>query len=292
MSQSFCFCTLAVGRRYRTHARQLAEDIQKYAPGAYFFILTDKPAEFSVFPHVLAYKHQLESVRGYHDKRIVIEKAITKFETCLFLDSDVRILGPVPTDINFPPGLTGRFGCQILKHNKYDKVRPSLSLIETISKPLNLQLEDVIWLHECMFAVRRQEDLEEQFFRHWKVLAYYFQMNGIYGSEGNVMGLAAATAGLNASFQRTDPFPFFKDNIEKERIKEGKSTLEEKAAYFQAHRDIEFPSRGLIQKVTNKVRQQVSFYYRLAEMNVAAAKDIDLQTLHSLLYQSEAYNRS
>ena len=37
-----CFCTLALGKRYRSHAFLLAEDIEKHSPGIYLIVLTDK----------------------------------------------------------------------------------------------------------------------------------------------------------------------------------------------------------------------------------------------------------
>lgn len=278
MIQQICFCTLAVGRRYRAHARLLAADIQKYAPDIPFVVLTDRPTEFESFSNVLAYKHHLHSVEGYHDKRLVIEAAIAHFETCLFLDSDVRILGPISIDIDFPPGLTGRFGCSILKHNKHNKVRPALPFIENAAKILHLDLDKVIWLHEFMFAVRRQKGLEKKFLHYWKVLEYYFQMNGIYSGEGDVMGLSAAAAGFNVGFNRIDCFPFFKDNIEKEQIKVGKSTLEDKIAYFKAHQAIEYPQRGLTRKAIEKIHSKMSFHYRLEKLKMDATKDLDFQT--------------
>ena len=294
MSKRFCFCTLAVGGRYRAHAQLLAADIQRYAPDIPLIVLTDRPDEFIDFPHVLAHRHYLKSVLGYHDKLHVIEVAIATFETCIFLDSDVRILGPVPTDMDYPPGLTGRFGCSILKHNKHSKVRPALPLIEAAGEKFNLDLKTVIWLHECMFVVRRQRGLEKQFLHHWKVLAYYFQMNHIYNGEGNVMGLAAAISNFNTEFKREDTFPFFKDVIEKERIKKGKSALDINSPWFRTHHTIEYPHRNLREKVTTKLNQQLGFYYRWTKMYVAALQNTEFHALNTTLNQyqlSTAFSR-
>lgn len=65
MAEKFCFCTLAVGNRYRTHARMLAKDIQQHAPDSTFVVLTDRPSDFAEFAHVMAFKHRLQSVKGY-----------------------------------------------------------------------------------------------------------------------------------------------------------------------------------------------------------------------------------
>lgn len=39
----FCFCTLALGKKYRALALLLAKDIEKYSPHTSFVILTDNP---------------------------------------------------------------------------------------------------------------------------------------------------------------------------------------------------------------------------------------------------------
>lgn len=288
MSESFCFGTLAVGPRYRAHAQLLAADIQEYAPNKTLVILTDKLDEFKQFSHVLAYKHHIESVKGYYDKSFVIENALANFETCLFLDSDLRILGPVPEYMDFAPGLTGRFGCPILKHNKNLRKGPGLPLIETVGKGFKLDFDKVSWLHECFFAVRRQEGLEKRFFHYWKLLGYYFQTKGVYSGVGNIMGLAAAIAEFSVEFKRDDFFPFFKDCIEKFNIKEGKSTWENKAAYFKAHQDIEYPSRGLVGKITHKISSQIGCYSRLAQIYWSASQDEDFKKLKTILRNYES----
>jgi len=42
----FCFCTLAISKKYRQYAKKLAKDIEKYSPGTKFVILTDKLKDF------------------------------------------------------------------------------------------------------------------------------------------------------------------------------------------------------------------------------------------------------
>ena len=52
MSKRLCFCTLAVGSRYRAHAQLLAADIQRDAPDIPLSVLTERTDEFIDFPHV------------------------------------------------------------------------------------------------------------------------------------------------------------------------------------------------------------------------------------------------
>ncbi len=274
MSKHYCFCTLAVGRRYRAHAQLLAADLQKYAPETVLILLSDRPQEFKHCSNVCAFSHRLQSVKGYHDKRFVLEKALTLFESCIFVDADVRVLGPIPQDISFTPGLVPRYGCGIVKHTSGSKIRPSFAPVQTVAKALQLNLRDVYWFHEFMFLCSRQKGKEREFFELWQSIAAYFESQGIYDGEGNVMGLAAAKVGFDITFHRNDFFPCFKDVIQKERIKEGKASAEAMKAEFETHRAIEYPTgRLLITKIIDKARHQTSFYYRLLRAKINFAKD-------------------
>lgn len=266
MPKNYCFCSLAVGKRYRLHAQMLAEDLQKHAPGIPFVVLTDKPKDFRDLDNVQAYPHRLQSVKGYHDKRFVLEKALERFDTCIFVDSDIRALGPVDENLAFPPGLVARYGCGIIKHNSTDKSRPAFSQIQSVADALRLNLEDVLWFHEFMFLFSKQQGKEKAFFRHWESIAHYFEQNGIYDGEGNVMGLAAAVSGLDIHFHRSDFFPCFKDNIQKEKIKQGQADPDAMVDEFKLHHAIEYPRRSLVQKVTDKVQSKAAFYRRLIEL--------------------------
>ena len=269
MSKQYCFCTLAVGKRYRIHAKMLAADIREHAPGIPFIILTDRPQEFESVPNVLAYLHRLQSVKGYHDKRVVLEKAITRFDSCVFVDADIRILETVPKTLPFSAGIVARYGCSIIKHNSADKVRAGFELIKAGATALNLNLENVYWFHEFMFLFSKQQGKEKAFFDCWRSLSYEFEMNGIYAGEGNVMGLAAAATGLNINFHRSDFFPCFKDSIQKENVRTGKADPKAMADEFKIHRSIEYPERSLVQKVAEKLQVKSGFYHRLAKLKLS-----------------------
>lgn len=279
MSQKFCFCTLAVGERYRTHARMLAKDIQQHAQNTALCVLTDKPESFKEFPHVLAFKHRLQSVKGYHDKRFVLEKALSLFESCMFLDSDVRIIDAVVKEMNSPPGITARAGCDLLRHIANMKNPKEIEVIEEVAEKLNIDLQKVQWFHEFMFAMRGQDGLEKNFFQLWQTISYLFEMRGIYHGEGYAMGLAAAKVGMNIAFDRKDKFAFFKDNIERIRIKKGQSNFQEKQIYFDIHKNIEYRNRSRLQKISDKLIQKAVLSYRLLRLRKVARKDSDFHKL-------------
>ncbi len=280
-SETFCFCTLAIGDRYRIHAQILAQDIQDHMPNRPFLILTDRPEAFKQFPHVLAFKHQIQSIKGYHDKRFVLEKALSQFESCLFLDSDVRVLGPM-MDVDadsqnaqrpWNPGITARAGTGLANHMKNMNDPKILNVIHQVAKTLEIDLQTVQWLHEFMFAMTREDGLEQEFFELWQTLSYLFESQGIYGGESFSIGLAAAKVGMNFDFMRDDMFPFFKDNIEWVRVKNGQSNLQDKQPYFDSHAAIEHPRRSTLWKIRNKLTQKAVFYFRLIRLQMWMRQD-------------------
>lgn len=272
-SEKFCFCTLAVGDRYRAHVKMLAQDIQTHMPSTTLCILSDQPEQFKNFPHVLVFKHHLQSVKGYHDKRFVLEKALSLFESCMFLDSDVRLLGPLVEEMNWSPGITARAGTDLVKHIQNIKNPKEIEVIKAAGKKLNIDLQQVKWLHEFMFVMKRQNGLEGEFFELWQTISYFFEMQEIYHGEGYAMGLAAARIGMTFDFFREDKFPFFKDNIERVRIQNGQAIIQEKQIYFDIHKQIEYPKRSLWEKINNKLSKQVVFYYQLFRLRVFIKKD-------------------
>ncbi|NET09151.1 MAG: hypothetical protein F6K16_31505 [Symploca sp. SIO2B6] len=279
MTDQFCFCTLAVGSRYRAHAHLLAKDIQTHSPNTSFVVLTDEPDEFRAYSHVLPLKHILRSVKGYHDKRFVIEKALEHSDACMYLDSDVRILGPVPTTMEWSPGITARTGCNILKHNTQDNQRGEFSIIQKVANKLGIELTETAWFHEFMFTVKKKAGAEVEFLKTWQTISYFFELNGYYDGEGNVMGLAAAKSGLPIQFDSSDRFPFFKDNIEKIRIKHGQSNQDEKQIYFDIHREIEYPKRSTWKKILRKIIGRIIFGYRWLRLRYFVVQDSSFSEL-------------
>jgi hypothetical protein len=128
-----------------------------------------------------------------------------------------------------------------------------------------------------MFTVKKQAGAELDFLKLWETISYFFQFQGVYDGEGNVMGLAAAKAGLTVRFDSDDRFPFFKDNIERVRVEQGQSKLEEKEPYFAAHRQIEFPKRSMFEKVINRLKKKVVFTYRSMRLKAFAKNDVTFQ---------------
>lgn len=272
---NFCFCTLATGKRYRTHAKILANDIQKHSPGTQFIVLTDKPIEFQEYSNIQVFYHKTQSIKGYHDKVFVLQKALELYDTCIFLDSDVRILGTVPADMEFLPGITARTGCNIIKHNSSGNnlKQKNLPLILELGQKLSINLEKTGWIHEFMFAFKKDNGKELEFFRLWLEISKIFEKKGIYNSEGSIIGLSAAASGLTIRYDSHDRFPFFKDLIERVRIQKGQSKASEKQYLFDIQNRIEYPQGSVWKKGVDKLTQQVVFFSRLLRLKFQSIQE-------------------
>ncbi|MGV0027485.1 hypothetical protein [Phormidesmis priestleyi] len=91
-SKDFCFCTLALGKKYRILAKQLAENLSTYSPETSLVVLSDRPQDFQNCQNVLAFKHHQQGVLYcFNDKRFVLAKALEYFEAAVHIDADTQI---------------------------------------------------------------------------------------------------------------------------------------------------------------------------------------------------------
>ncbi|NJL39063.1 MAG: hypothetical protein HC899_21665 [Leptolyngbyaceae cyanobacterium SM1_4_3] len=270
-TKNFCFGTLALGQKYRSLALDLTSDIQQYSPNTIFLVLTDQPSDFDHYAHVLAIKHRQQGVYPYHDKRFVISEAIARFETCIFIDADMRILGQVPDDMDWNTGITARTGSSIIKHK--GKKKRDFELISKAADKLELHLEGVKFVHEFLFTVKRSAGREIEFLEHWDAIAAFFELNGFYAGEGNAIGLAAAKAELAVQFDSEDRFPFFKDRIEKVRISKGQADPAEKLAYFARQQALEHPKLPETEKQFLLWSKRVEKVYRILRLRLTTLRN-------------------
>ncbi|MBD2563461.1 MULTISPECIES: hypothetical protein [Nostoc] len=282
----FCFCTLACGKNYRDLALLLAKDIEKFSPNTSFVILTDYPNDFSQQPNVLAFKHRQQSIKFYHDKRFVIAKGLSLFNSCIFIDADMRILAPVP---QYPkwistPGITAR-GCEnmpkkyakVLAGNPDAKLLKEFKVAKKAASKLNLELENehLNFVYEYLFAVTKDSGKEIEFLKQWEILASYCELNGLYDSEGNAIGLAAAKAGLPVRWSTMEGISFFKNRIEFVRIKKGESKMEDMAIYFEQQTKLEYPKRFIWQKTILKIAKLIKYLYNFLRLRILTLKNFD-----------------
>jgi uncharacterized C2H2 Zn-finger protein len=276
-----------LGRRYRSHAFLLAQDIAKHSPETSPVILTDKPQEFKKYLNVLAFKHQQQSLGCYHDKRFVIAKALSLFDTCIFVDADIRILDDLPQDRKWLSGVTARSCTSIIQHNKIyiDSVNEAskakrtrdLEILDKLAKKLDLDLADtnLQFVMEMLFVVTRENGKEIEFLKYWDTIALYCELNGFYGAEGYAIGLAAAKAGLPVIWDEMEDLVYFKDWVEQQKIKKGKANPETTVIYFQQHEAIEYHKNSLLQKLKRRLDKIMGYYYRFLCLKIATLSNFN-----------------
>lgn len=268
----FCFCTLALGENYCNLAIELANDLKEYAPTTSLIVLTDRPQKFSKVTNVLAFQHRQQSIGCYHDKRFAIAKGLSMFKSCIFIDADMRILAPLPNNLSWQPGVTARITWHnILKHNKN---KSEINILDKIAKKLNLNLEDITFVHECLFVVTKDEGRELEFLKNWEKIAAFCELNKFYRGEGHTIGLAAAQAGMEI---RTDSMPqikFFKDKLELNKIKSGKTQKSEVDIYLEKQKELEYPNKSILFKLINKITRIIMYLYRSLRLRFFTMIDI------------------
>jgi hypothetical protein len=80
-----CFCTLALGKRYRDMALGIAGSLEEYCRGVRLVVLTDRPGDFAGSGNVRAFKHRQTGVlHPYQDKRFVLMRGLEAADTAIF----------------------------------------------------------------------------------------------------------------------------------------------------------------------------------------------------------------
>ncbi|MEH2380701.1 MAG: hypothetical protein V7K27_17765 [Nostoc sp.] len=281
LESKFCFCTLALGKKYRALASLLAQDIETYSPHTSLVILTDKPQEFSKHSQVLAFQHEQQGIKCYHDKRFVIAKALTLFNSCIFIDSDMRILAPVPEDMQWllAPGISARACMDMTEkiakgettNNK--KFQREIEGVKEAIKILNLDsdCENIKFVHEYLFSVTKEAEKEIEFLKQWEMLAKYFELNGVYEGEGNAIGLAAYKAGLPVRWSDMSGISFFNNKIEMVKIQKGQSSMNEMSLYFEEHGRIISSQLSILRKFISKLGEAIMHLYRVIKFRVVTS---------------------
>jgi hypothetical protein len=197
--QNYCFCTLALRKKYRLLTQQLANDLAKYAPAKSFVVLTDEPTDFKNYANVLAFKHKQRGIlHCYHDKSLVMELALSRFDAAIYIDADTTVLSPLPDTLTWQPGITAGHCENLVAHvTRYTPDR--LKHIQKVASHLNINLEDSPYIGESLFIIARDEGREIEYLKYWAKIGRYLELRGIHAGSGNAMGLAAAKVGWNVA---------------------------------------------------------------------------------------------
>ncbi len=248
-SKNFCFCTLAFNSPYRDMSKELAHDLEKYAPGIKIVIGTDKVSDFKDCQNVISYHQKQQGIlHCYNDKRFVLEFALSQFDIAIFIDADTRIYEPIPTEIDDFPGIQGTHK-NLREH--ITKYRPDrLSLAEKVAKKLGINFDDVSYFGESIIMVSNQDNQAKIFLKNWGKIGRYLELNGIHSGEGIAIGMAAFQVGWPA-----------KKNQDWDTLN-----------YIARHIDA---SRMVQKTAWEKLQQRLGYHYRLNKERLLALKDFD-----------------
>ncbi|BAY39105.1 hypothetical protein NIES2111_34550 [Nostoc sp. NIES-2111] len=194
-SQNYCFCTLALRKKYRLLTQHLANDLAKYAPGKMLVVYTDLPEDFRNYSNVVAFKHYQRGIlHCYNDKSLVIKTALSQFNAAVYIDADTEIVSPIPDTLQWRPGITAGHCENLIGHiSKYTPER--LPHIRQVAKNLNINLETSNYIGESLFIIARDGGKEIEYLKYWEKIGRYLELRGIHAGEGNTMGLASAKVG-------------------------------------------------------------------------------------------------
>jgi hypothetical protein len=208
--------------------------------------LTDHPEFFADLKNVLPLKHQFGGVRAcYHDKRHVIAAVLDRYDVCIFLDSDCRLIEAinfqeiikaqsfilVPSARNLWEKLSGELN-EKQRANAVNSAKRRVSLLQRVASELNVTLQEVTFVQEIFFVVNKQFGDHAKFLRYWDYAARYLTLRLFEFSEGSSIGICAAAAGCHVQDMANIPSWLFKDLFQDHRNKSQKQidTCEKMAA--------------------------------------------------------------
>lgn len=278
--KDFCICTYVAGNTYRSLVKNLIGDLAKYAPEIPFIIYTDKPQEFNHYSNVLVFGHKRQGILYYHERRFAIQKALSMFKSCMYIDSDVRICAPIPQR-EWLPGITARSCTSMIKHfqERINKTNPpsvsatqKFEFFQKMAKKLDVDIdtEKVSWINEFLFVVTRDSGREEDFLKNWEKISLYAEVNGLHKHPAYAMGLAATKANFEVRHDVMEGVDFFDDRIEKIRISKGQASSKDKLEYFETQKKIENPRYSILKKIVKKVNKFVEYLYHSMRLKVTA----------------------
>ena len=250
---NFCFCGLALGLKYRSCARDLAHDLEKYHPNTYYLILTDNAADFADLDNVIAINHRQNSVMfPYHDRRFAIEESLSRFDMTIQIDTDVRILKPLV----FSEELSGLKGIvansySLSKHlGQYQS--DIIDIYRNVAKRLEIDFEQATYIGEFIFAVGKDNGKEKEFIDNWGKIGRYLELHRVHGADGPAIGLAAAKTGFPV-YASQWPWTVESEFVDHLKFSSGKNKIDK--------------------STVEKLKFRLAYHYRLNKSRLLALKD-------------------
>lgn len=250
--KNFCFCTLALGQRYRDITKELVKDLETNAPGISLVIYTQQPNDFSSHKNVIAFKHHQQGIlHCYNDKRVLCQKAISLFPVAICIDADTRVLESLPEDIEWKPGITGWHKNLVEHVSKYRA--SSLPILQKLADKLNIYDESFNssgWIGEALFIIVRDNGKEIEFLETWGKISKYAELRGMHAGEGSLMGLAATKVGWVINSEAWQKISRVTQHWDASRSKP-------KATYW------------------DRLQKRIGYHYRLNKSRIMALRDFE-----------------
>ena len=252
-TQNFCFSTLAFNEKYRLMAKQISQELQKYAPEIVLIVGTDNPKDFNNLSNVIAFElHQKGILHCYHDKRFVVEKALSMYDVAIQIDADINIVDFPPQNLDYLPSIIGGTEENMINHvQKYTPER--LIHIEKVASKLGLDLSKAQYIGESLMIFSRDNGKEKDFLHYWGEIGTYLELKGIHAGSGNAIGLAALKIGW--TIERNQDW----ETIHKLAVHFDASQKIKKSSWEQLQRRLAYHYR--LNKTRLKALGNFSFYY-------------------------------
>lgn len=255
MDKNYCFCGLAMGKKYREYAASLSADLDRHHPGVKYVLLTDKVRDFKGLLNVIPIGHiQKSALFPYHDRRFALKEALSRFDIAIQIDTDVKINKP----LMFPGGLLSSNGMLARTENLGEhlmKYQPeNLKIYEDVARKVGIQVNDAPYIGEFIFSMAKDNNREKDFFMYWEKIAVYLDLHKIGGADGPAIGLAAKKSGLAVTHSEWPAL------VEKE---------------FVAHYKGTSGRGGRPRSFMERLSLRLGYHWRLNKARILALKDFD-----------------
>ncbi len=197
INNNFCFCGLALGKKYRDCAVNVGKDLAKYHPGIQYVILTDRAEDFKQSSNIIPIQHSQDSIMfPYHDRRLVIKIALETYDMTIQIDTDIKFKKQLllPSEILQVKGVTGNI--KNLKQHLSKWQPDNLYHYQKVAEKLDIDFDNAPYLGEFVFAVSRFQGIETDWIEQWGKIGRYLELHKIHGADGPAIGLAMLKSGM------------------------------------------------------------------------------------------------
>ncbi|NES02121.1 MAG: hypothetical protein F6K22_04295 [Okeania sp. SIO2F4] len=197
------------------------------------------------------------------------------YNSCIFVDADIRISEKLPEYLEFSPGILAFSSCSMIKFMTKKNDRPNIrnkkywlnqEIITKVANYWQINLEKAKFVQEYFFTVTKNEKFDD-FLKTWEILAGYFELKSIYAGEGNIIGLAAAKAEFPLNYDYEKRIKFFKDRVTLAKIRKEQEVNEQELQFLKERRSIAYYPNIFV-KINKRLKKKLVFWIRLLILKI------------------------